>query len=387
MQKFDVIISGGGMVGAVCANALAAADLSVAVVEAGPQINCQSDNERTLRVVAIAEKHLKLLADLGITSLIDDDRMGSYQAMQVWDNNSRGQLNFNSGSARDLGAITENKWLVYAAQKKLQEYPQVTTYYQHTLDSFEQSQRQVSVNLDNGDKLQARLLLACDGAGSPVREMAGITVRNSSYQQRAIVCYLRISQAPEKTALQAFNHSGPVALLPMGGDLFSLVWSCDEDQYRQWLEADESRFIHGLKAHLRCDLGAIELMSERASFPLRQMYANETVVGRLVLLGDSAHVVHPLAGQGVNLGLSDVAELVRQIEGVNLRDEETVTRALKRHQRRRHSEVLMTSELMSFLQRFYAIEQPGLTWLRGKGMNLVNGFKPLKHWLINQAGS
>ncbi len=387
MQNFDVIISGGGMVGAVCANALSTAGFSVAMVEAGRQVRCESDDARTLRVVAIAEKHLNLLQSLGIQSLIDTDRMGPYHAMQVWDNNSRGELNFNSGLGSDLGAITENKWLVYAAQKKLQDCPSVKTFYQHTIDSFEQSPRQVSVTLENRVKLQGRLLLVCEGAGSPLREMAGIGVRNSSYNQHAIVCYLDVNNAPENTALQAFNHSGPVALLPMGGDLFSLVWSCDEDQYQRWLDADESYFINGLQAHLRRDFGDIKILSERASFPLRQMYANETVDNRLVLLGDSAHVVHPLAGQGVNLGLSDVVELVRQVKGFNLRDEQAVVRALKRYQRRRHSEVRMTSELMSFLHRFYAIEQPGLTWLRGTGMNLVNRLNPLKQWLVQQAGS
>ena len=224
------------MVGAVCANALAAADLSVAMVEAGPQISCESDDERTLRVVAIADKHLTLLNDLGIKSLIDADRMGPYQSMQVWDNHSRGELNFNSGSGSNLGAITENKWLVYAAQKKLQDCTHVSAFYEHTIASFEQSQRQVSVTLDNQQQLQGRLLLACDGAGSPLREMADIDVRSSAYQQRAIVCYLRVQTAPETTALQAFNHSGPVALLPMGGDMFSLVWSCNDDQCQQWLD-------------------------------------------------------------------------------------------------------------------------------------------------------
>ena len=387
MQKYDVIISGGGLVGAVCANALAAADLKVAMIEAGSRVKCHSDDERTLRVSAIANKHLKQLDDLGIKSLIDRDRIGPYNTMQVWDNHSTGKLTFSGQGSDNLGAIIENKWLVSAAQQKLQDAHQVTTFYRHSIASFEQSPRQVKVTLDNADKLQGRLLLACEGAGSPLREMADIGVRNTSYQQRAIVCYLRVSQAPNKTALQAFNHSGPVALLPFNRDLFSLVWSCDEDQYHQWLETDETTFTNGLQAHLRRDFGAIKVASERAGFPLRQMYANETVKNRLVLLGDSAHVVHPLAGQGVNLGFSDVFELTRQIKNIHLRDDTAVHRALKRYQRRRNSDVLMTSELMSFLHKFYGVKHPGLTWLRGTGMNLVNGFKPVKHWLLQQAGS
>lgn len=387
MEKYDVIISGGGMVGAVCANALAAADLSVAVIEANGQTDCQSNDIRTLRVSAIAQKHLLHLDDLGILSLIDDKRIGAYRAMQVWDNHSRGELIFSSAATSNLGAIIENKWLVYAAQKKWQAHQQVTPYYEQTIESFEQTERRVTVTLDNGKRCQGRLLLACEGAGSPLRKLAGITVRTNSYQQHAIVCYLEIEKAPEQTALQAFNHSGPVALLPIKDHVFSLVWTCDEDYHKQWLKADTALFINGLKAHLRRDFGAINVISERAAFPLRQMYANETIQDRLVLLGDSAHVVHPLAGQGVNLGLSDVAELVRQIKGINLSDAGAVNRALKRYRRRRHSDVLMTSELMSFLQRFYAVDQPALTWLRGAGMNLVNGFKPLKHWLLQQAGS
>ncbi|MCX7545972.1 FAD-dependent monooxygenase [Marinicella gelatinilytica] len=387
MYKFDVIISGGGMVGAVCANAMAAADFKVAMIEAAPQVSCQSDDERSLRVSAIADKHLNFFKALGIQAHIDGERMGYYQNMMVWDNHSRGHLDFTGDNGTDLGAIIENKWVVYAAQKKLQNNDHVAVLYNHTIQSFEQSDRQVTVSLDNNERLQGRLLIACEGARSPLREMAGITVRTNSYRQFAIVCYLQIENAPQRTALQAFNHSGPVALLPVKDDVFSLVWTCDEDYYQQWLDAEESHFIAGLQAHIRRDFGAIKVISDRAAFPLRQMYANETIQNRLVLLGDSAHVVHPLAGQGVNLGLSDVVELVRQIKDINLRDTEALKQALKRYYRRRQSEVLATSELMSFLQRFYAIDQPALTWLRGTGMNLVNGFKPLKNWLVTQAGS
>lgn len=387
MQTVDIIISGGGMVGAVAANALAAAGFEVAMVEADDQTTFSGDSPRSLRVSAIAEKHLNQFTSLGIDAFLNVSRLGPYQHMLVWDNNSRGELDFNSSGDVNLGALIENKNLVFAAQQRLAQMSRVHTFYQNQITEFEQTERKVKVQLQSGDSLQAGLLIACEGAASPLRQQADIQHHKKNYQQRAIVAYLEVEKAPELTALQAFNHTGPVALLPFGERLFSLVWSCDESVVEQWLEAEETVFINGLKAHLRRDFGDIKLCSKRAAFPLQQMYAEQTVKQRLVLLGDAAHVVHPLAGQGVNLGLGDVTELVNQLTAINLKDFTALERALRRYQRRRRSEVMKTSELMSFLHGVYQIEQPALSFLRSTGMQVINKLPLLKNWLLSQAGS
>ncbi len=387
MQTVDIIISGGGMVGAVAANALSAAGFEVALIEANEQTTFAEDSPRSLRVSAIAQKHLDQLSVLGIDDFLYKSRIGPYRHMSVWDNGSLGELDFSAEGNTDLGAIIENIHVVYAAQQRLAQLPKVHTFYQNKIIDFKQTERKVVVQLIEGDELQASLLVACEGARSPLREEAGIQIKQKNYQQRAMVAYLQVENAPKQTALQAFNLSGPVALLPFGDNLFSLVWSCDETSVDNWLEADETTFINGLKAHLRRDFGQIKLLSKRAAFPLQQMYAEETVKQRLLLVGDAAHVVHPLAGQGVNLGLSDVVELVQQLSEVNIKDFTGLNRALRRYQRRRRSEVIKTSELMSFLHRLYQIEQPTLSWLRSTGMLTLNRLPLLKNWLLQQAGS
>jgi len=387
MQKVDIIISGGGMVGAVAANAFSAAGFEVALIEAGEQTTFAEESPRSLRVSAIAQKHLDQFAVLGVDTFLYPSRLGPYRYMTVWDNGSRGELDFSADTQSNLGAIIENTHVVFAAQQRLDQLPRVHTFYRNQITEFKQTERKVVVQLKAGDELQAGLLIACEGAGSPLRKEAGIEVRQKSYQQRAMVAYLEVEKAPQQSALQAFNLTGPVALLPFGGNLFSMVWSCDEALVDSWLEADDATFINGLQAHLQRDFGDIKLLSKRAAFPLQQMYAAQTVKQRLVLLGDAAHVVHPLAGQGVNLGLSDVTELVQQLSAVNIKDAVNLDRALRKYQRRRRSEVIKTSELMSFLHGFYRIEQPALSWLRSAGMLTINRLPPLKNWLLQQAGS
>ena len=242
------------------------------------------------------------------------------------------------------------------------------------------------MTLDNQEQLQGRLLLSCEGAGSPLRNMADIDVRNSPYQQRAIVCYLRVEHAPELTAIQAFNHTGPVALLPMGGDLFSLVWSCDEDQCQHWLDAEDGRFINALKAHLRRDFGDISVVSERGSFPLRQMYASQTVSDRLVLLGDSAHVVHPLAGQGVNMGFLDAASLAQiVVDAISNGRDPGDGAVLRRYERWRKGENLATLMGCDAIGRLFSNDTDILRTARRLGLTMVNAAPLVKNQFIRRA--
>ncbi len=391
MKQYDVIINGAGMVGAVTALLLTdqVTDqvFSIAVIEANPQTEYDSDETRQLRVSAISKHNLDLFNRLGMGQFLCHERMGYYNNMVVWDNHSTGTIDFNSGSEKILGAMTENNQIIAAAQKKCVEHPQIDLFFDATIDAFEHNERKVKVVLNDGSDLQASLLVGADGARSKVRTDLGISTQQKPYDQRGLVCYLDIENAPEKTALQAFNAGGPVGLLPMNGGLFSMVWSLPENEVQAWLNADENKFINGLKVHINRNFGDIRLRSDRQAFPLVKSYANDYYQGRVVLVGDAAHTIHPLAGQGVNLGFGDAECLAEKLSTINLKKSEELASALKKYQRTRKAEVYKTSETMHALHHLFTNQSAPIKKLRALGMNGLNQIKPIKSWLLKQAGS
>ena len=393
--SYDVIINGAGMVGAVTALMLAGQGnqdtggeaFKVAVIEHGEQTTFDPAGEHQMRVSAISAHNLALLSELGLDRYWTESRMGFYQHMRVWDNQSTGELDFAASTQQPLGAMVENNQLIAAAQQLISTHPDIDVFYQQQIDSIECNERSVRLVLKDQQPLQAKLLVGADGARSMVRQSMGIEWIQKPYEQKGLVCYLKMSDAPEKTALQAFNSGGPVGLLPMNDGLFSMVWSLPDDDVDRWLQADEQTFINALKVHINRDLGDIELASERAAFPLYQSQAKTYVKDRVVLVGDAAHTIHPLAGQGGNLGFADAECLATKLKGVRLRDAEALARALKKYQRVRKAEVNKTAATMDALHHLFTHPSPALKPLRAFGMNRLNQLAPLKHWLLKQAGS
>jgi 2-octaprenylphenol hydroxylase len=386
MKKYDIIINGAGMVGAITALLLADQGRSVALIETQLATEMPDIAHRNLRVSAISKRNLDLLTSLELGQYWSSDRIGRYRNMVVWDNHSTGEIEFNSEGNQELGAMIENDLIVAAAQQQLARHTQVDVYYKTQIESFENNNRNVTVQLNN-DTLQCHLLLGADGANSVVRNKLGITRQEKPYQQFGLVAYLQIENAPKETALQAFNSGGPVGLLPMNGGLFSMVWSLPDDQVNYWLKADEARFINGLQAHINRDFGDIKLMSERQAFPLKKTQVNAFYQNRVALLGDAAHTIHPLAGQGVNLGFDDAACLVAKLKGIHLRDCEDLALALKKYQRVRMAEVHKTSETMDVLHHLFTNDAAPIKKIRALGMKSLNQIPTLKNWLLKQAGS
>ncbi|MEZ5471773.1 MAG: FAD-dependent monooxygenase [Marinicella sp.] len=387
MKKTDIIISGAGMVGTITALTLAQLGFSVVLIDHAPPCRFNEEMPQQLRVSAIAHKNLQLLKQLGVLPEMVKERLGYYHKMSVWDNRSTGELDFDHQAGPNLGAIIENRHIAAVTQKLLLNHPQVELLFENKIEQWHSGIRHVDVVLASGEEIEAAVLIAAEGANSIIREKAGIAVRRKDYQQSGLVCNLHISQAPEKTALQAFNATGPVGILPLNNGLFSIVWSMPNDQVEFWLQADKSKFINGLKAHVNRDFGHIELISDRAAFPLKQMYAQKFYQDRVVLIGDAAHTVHPLAGQGVNLGIEDGQCLAALFQNINLKNSEELAGALKIYQRRRRAEVFKTSEMMTLLHHLFTTNNKPLSFLRDKGMNILNQINPLKSWLIEQAGS
>lgn len=375
------------MVGAMTALTLAKAGRTVCLIDHSEPCRFSQQTPLQLRVSAVSQRNLALLSELGVMDHMQQSRVGFYKHMSVWDNRSTGELDFDLGSGLNLGAIIENQHTTAAILSAINENQLVQTYFSTQVESWQFGARKVKVKLSNGSELEAGLLLVAEGANSAIRSKAGIAVQIKDYEQKGLVCHIRMDNAPESTALQAFNTSGPVGLLPLNDGVFSVVWTLPNEQVDYWLSADEKKFINGLQVHINRSLGNIQLISDRAAFPLKQMYAKQYYQDRLVLVGDAAHTVHPLAGQGVNLGIEDGQCLAQLLLGINLKNQDELRLALKKYQRQRRAEVFKTSEMMNVIHHLFSNESAPIKIFRAFGMNRLNQVKPIKQWLMSQAGS
>ncbi len=396
-ERFDFVFSGGGMVGASGAVGLTGCGHRVAVIEQHHAPLSASLGPRQLRVSALSLANINWLRQQGIWQHVAPDRLGVYRAMRVWDARTGNQLDFAADLTREpaLGVIVENGNLVQAAWKRLQELG-VAIYApdhpQAVEDAASARESRVRITTAENRQLSARVLVATDGAASATRQLAGIKVDAQPYGQKGLVAYVHLDGAPQETALQAFAEGGPVGLLPAGeAGLFSIVWSLPESRAEDLLSCSETEFEQRLSDtinHPKLGFRLRPLLcSQRAAFPLRTQMAAHFAQGRVVLAGDAAHVVHPLAGQGVNLGLQDVAELTRLSENLDWRNADEVKLMLRRYARNRRSQAWETAQLMTVINRLFVDDAPGKPLLRNLALSGVQAAAPIKHWLMRQAGS
>ena len=337
MNRYDLIISGGGMIGAITANAAINAGLKVLLIEANTLQDLTQASDRELRVSAISWENICYLKQLKIFEKLLHTRIHAYHHMSVWDNRSNANIEFDSNYSRQecLGYLIENNNLIQAAINNLNQSQSCEIIQQNKIISLENDGSQVRVELDDERVCKAKLLIAAEGRQSAIRDLVSINTKEIAYDQKGLVAYVKIENAPKETALQAFNEGGPIGILPFGDGLFSIVWSLQTEQVNHWLNCTEDEFEKGILKSIGKDFGEIKLVSDRAAFPLTQLYAEKYFSNRVVLCGDTAHGIHPLAGQGVNLGIGDVAELFRNLDKAKLRDEDLLFLALRKYQRRR----------------------------------------------------
>ena len=317
----DAVVVGGGVVGAASALMLAREGLQVALVEARRPPAWQRERP-DLRVFAFAPDNAALLDGIGAWPAVLQARVQAYRRMQVWDAGGGDALVFDADALGQpqLGWIVENALLVDRLWGAL-EAAGVRVHCPATVEALEQDADGVRLRLDDGVPLHARLALATDGAGSALRGMAGIEVRTQDARQRGVVGYIACERPHAQACYQRFQPGGPLALLPFAdgafqaapGHVCSIVWSVPEADAERVLALPDEAFAQELTAASGGVLGALRPLTPRAAFPLRRQLARSMVAGRVLLLGDAAHVVHPLAGQGVNLGLRDVSALQAQL--------------------------------------------------------------------------
>lgn len=383
----DVAVVGGGMVGAAAALSLAKAGFSVALVDAREPAAWAASDEVDLRVVGLAPSSVVLLDQLGVWTAIRDARASGYERMVVWDAENGATLRFHAADeGRDvLGYIVENN-LVQAALWHALDDAGVRRIVPGDVVGFSEREDRAQLELANGEFVSARVIVAADGADSPLRALAGIGTHGRDYAQRGVVAHIQTARPHERTAWQRFLPSGPLAFLPLSDGRCSIVWTLPEPDAARVMALSDDGFRDALGVASDFRLGQVLSVSRRAAFPLRLKLADRYESGRLVLLGDAAHAVHPLAGQGVNLGLRDVAELRDTL--VAARDagrDIAAPHVLRRYARRRNSADGLDAWSFDALGRIYAWQSGPLVAARGLGVRLIDRLTPLKRKLARHA--
>ena len=392
----DVAVVGGGMVGAAAALALARAGFATALLEARPPAPWHAQDEVDLRVVGLAASSIALLDELDVWASIRDSRAAAYARMHVWDAHTGAAIDFDATAEGHawLGWIVENNLVQWTLWQALEAAgvqrlcpAQVTGFRAHTdritLDLHRSSQANSSTDEDS---LSARLLVAADGAGSPLRRLAGLDTHGHDYGQRGVVAHVATERPHQHTAWQRFLPGGPLALLPLADGRSSIVWSLPEAEAQRVLALDDDAFRAELGMASDFRLGPVLSTTPRAAFPLRLQLADAYQAERLVLLGDAAHAVHPLAGQGVNLGLRDVAELRDTLVAAREAGRDiAAVHVLRRYARRRRSADTLDAWSFDALGRIYDWQAPPLVAARALGVRLVDRLAPLKRRLAAHA--
>jgi len=383
----DVAIVGGGPVGAALACALGREGLRVALVEASAATPPPAPGEPfDLRVSAINRASETLLRALGAWRLLTRERLGAYREMHVWDAGG-GSIHFDAAEvgAAELGFIVENRVVQQALERCIEGLDRVRWHRPARLADLRVGDDEVVLELDH-ERLRARLVVGADGTDSAVREIAAIPVSAARYGQRALVANVSTERPHAETAWQRFTADGPVAFLPLADGQSAVVWSTREDHAQALLAMPPAAFAAALGDAFEQRLGAITRVGARAAFSLRRLRAEAYVAERVALVGDAAHTIHPLAGQGVNLGFLDAAALAQVLRAARARGRDLGRRhTLRRYERWRKGHNLAMSQAMEGFHRLFSNDVPALRVLRNAGLALTDRAVPVKREIIRRA--
>jgi 2-octaprenylphenol hydroxylase len=391
VMTFDVIVVGGGLVGASLALALGDTGLRIAVLDAqplpAPPASLVAPERFDPRVSAITPASRRFLDALGAWSGVARRRSCAYTDMHVWEADGTGSIHFTAQDihCESLGHIVENSVLLAALHERLQAAPHIALLAPVTLDALqrlpvpaplEADQSRIQLQLADGRQLRARVVVAADGGTSRVRELAHFDLREWDYDHQAIVTTVRTRLPHRHTATQRFMDDGVLAFLPLQSSTStadqhhcSIVWSVVPDKAAALLALDDAAFACELEHAIEGRFGRIEQVDPRLCVPLRQRHAKQYVQEGIALVGDAAHTIHPLAGQGVNLGFADAQALAATLRRALARDDEIGSlQVLRRYQRQRIGHNLGMMWAMEGFKRLYADQVLPLRWLRNAGM-------------------
>ena len=387
-QCCDILVVGGGMVGAAFALAMAGRGRRIAVVEARPPARDWPLGEIDLRVSALSRASQRMLQRLGVWSRILELGCSPYRQMHVWDAVGGGAIHFDSADLgqADLGHIVENRVIQLALWEALEGLGEIDLLCPTAVTALERGASSSRVSLTDGRVLEARLVVGADGRDSRVRALAGISTAGWEYDQRAIVANVQPAHWHQETAWQRFLPTGPLALLPLADGRCSIVWSAASERATELMAMSDADFSHALTHDSEARLGRLEITGPRAAVSLRLEHAKQYVQDGLALIGDAAHAIHPLAGQGVNLGFLDAAELAAAIEQAATRGRRIGgLRTLRRYERARRGENWLMLAAMDAFKRVFSNDSQPLATLRSLGLRTTDRAAPLKQLFMTRA--
>jgi len=383
---FDAAIVGGGPVGAALAIALARGGLSVTVID-GREPTLPSNGQWDARVYAVSPGSRDFLDGLNAWHRIPADRIAPITGMQVWGDDGKANIEFDAldGGRDDLGCIAEASRIQMALWDTLRNEPAIMLNSSAACESFDINAGQVRLKLTNGNEIAADLLIGADGADSWVRRNAGLAADSKSYGQIGVVANFTTEFPHKGIARQWFRNDGVIAWLPLPGNRMSIVWSAQTPIAKSLLALDADTFCERVAAAGNHALGRLELIAPPASFPLRLVDLPSTVRPSIALVGDAAHVVHPLAGQGVNLGLRDANTLAQVLLNRNRHEALGNIALLRRYERARREDWLATKWVTDGLHTLFHPDRQHLAAMRNWGLAFTNRLDGLKRRFISHA--
>lgn len=387
-MDFDILIVGGGMVGATLACALGNTALRIGVIESTQAPMNWPEDEFDIRVSAITRATEKVFAGIGAWEGMVRRRVEGYGHMHVWDATGSGSIDFDCADIGEpnLGHIIENRVILAALLERLAELDNVELLCPAKVATLERHAGNAVLALEDGRRLNTRLVVGADGANSWVREQAGITTTGWPYEQTAVVATIKTSRHHQSTCWQRFMPSGPLAFLPLPQGLSSIVWSTTPERAVELVAMPESQFLDELQQAFGDSLGRMESTGPRGAFPLLLRHSNSYCAERLVLVGNAAHAIHPLAGQGLNLGVSDVAVLAEVLLEAHAKKRDIGDLAvLRRYERWRKADNVAVMAAMDGFKRLFSNDNLPLSLLRNLGLSLADHAGPIKNLMIRRA--
>ncbi|MFY8326575.1 FAD-dependent monooxygenase [Pseudoalteromonas sp. ZZD1] len=385
MKQAQVCVVGGGCVGLTLALGLAKANVSVVVIDAAAKQQLPGD-DYGLRVSALSLASQALFESLNVWPQITALRARAYTHMDVRDQDSFGKIAFNSDELDlpQLGHIVENDIIRYALINELEKHSQATLMFETRYQQIHQSENDVFVTLESGEPIIAKLLVAADGANSSIRKQFNLPITFKDYDHNAVVATVKTAEPHNNTARQVFLPTGPLAFLPLTDKhAHSIVWSTSPEHCQSLLAMDDADFNKAVMAALDGQCGLCEIQSQRAAFPLKMRYAQQWVAGKVVLIGDAAHTIHPLAGLGMNLGLKDASYLIELLS--EQQDDFASARTLRDYERTRKLDAQKHIAMMQGLKELFAGTHPVKKLIRGVGLSMVDNLGPIKQLFAKQA--